>query len=164
MLICGSNPRPSREAPHLLLTRSGLVSGQEDSPNAVSVLMDARVEQSCETLVGMGTAMTVAVLILIAGLGVVLVPLGMLVQQLVFSRAVPILRDAKTMEPPILLLGTDERYHLFLCALPKLPPARRCRVPTLPPTSLSAGATSGAPAKTSAPSSSASSSCCSPAS
>jgi len=48
------------------------------------------------------------------GLLVVLVPLGMFAQKLAFSQAIPILRDAQTMEPPVLLLGSEKRYHLFL--------------------------------------------------
>merc|ERR1719424_311361 len=48
------------------------------------------------------------------GLVGVLVPIGMVVHQLIFARPAPILRDARTMEPPKLLLGKGERYHLFL--------------------------------------------------
>merc|ERR1719424_1484449 len=48
------------------------------------------------------------------GLVGVLVPIGMVVHQLIFARPAPILRDARTMEPPKLILGEGERYHLFL--------------------------------------------------
>ena len=41
--------------------------------------------------------------------------MGMFARQLLFARAVPVLRDASTMEPPELLLREGERYHLFLC-------------------------------------------------
>jgi hypothetical protein len=44
----------------------------------------------------------------------VLVPFGLLIQKLAFSQSIPILRDAQTMEPPVLLLRAGERYHLFL--------------------------------------------------
>ena len=87
-----------------------------EDPNAIHSLLDAQIEASkfCFTLVGVNTAEAVAWLILCAGLLVVLVPLGMLVQELVFSQLIPILRDARTMEPPVLLLRAGERYHLFL--------------------------------------------------
>ena len=87
-----------------------------DGVNTVHSLLDTQVEAStfCFTLVGVHTAEAVAWLILCAGLLVVLVPLGLLVQKLVFSQSLPILRDAQTMEPPVLLLRAGERYHLFL--------------------------------------------------
>ena len=87
-----------------------------DGVNTVHSLLDAQVEASasCFTLVGVHTAEAVAWLILIAGLLVVLVPFGLLVQELAFSQSIPILRDAQTMEPPMLLLRAGERYHLFL--------------------------------------------------
>merc|ERR1719181_2710936 len=87
-----------------------------EGANTVHSLLDAQIDPSnfCFTLVGVSTAEAVAWLIIIAGLLVVLVPLGMFVRALAFSQSIPILRDAKTMEPPILLLGTDKRYHLFL--------------------------------------------------
>jgi hypothetical protein len=87
-----------------------------EDPNAIHSLLDAQIEASqfCFTLVGVNTTEAVAWLILCAGLLVVLVPLGMLVQTLVFSHSIPILRDARTMEPPVLLLRAGERYHLFL--------------------------------------------------
>ena len=79
-------------------------------------MLDAQVEASafCFTLVGVHTAEAVSWLIFCVGLLVVLVPLGLLVQKLAFSQSIPILRDAQTMEPPVLLLGPGERYHLFL--------------------------------------------------
>jgi len=87
-----------------------------DGVNTVHSLLDTQVEASafCFTLVGVHTAEAVAWLIVIAGLLVVLVPLGLFVQKLAFSQSIPILRDARTMEPPVLLLGPGERYHLFL--------------------------------------------------
>ena len=87
-----------------------------EDPNAIHSLLDAQIEAStfCFTLVGVPTAEAVAWLILCAGLLVVLIPLGMLVQKLAFSQSIPILRDAQTMEPPVLLLRAGERYHLFL--------------------------------------------------
>jgi hypothetical protein len=62
----------------------------------------------------LATTEAVAWLIIITGLLVVLVPLGMFVRALAFSQSIPILRDRQTMEPPVLLLGPGERYHLFL--------------------------------------------------
>jgi hypothetical protein len=87
-----------------------------EDPNAIHSLLEAQIEATtfCFTLVGVSTAEAVAWLILCAGLLVVLVPLGMLVQRLAFSQSIPILRDAQTMEPPVLLLQAGERYHLFL--------------------------------------------------
>ena len=69
---------------------------------------------SCTALVGVSSAYDASVVMICAGLLVLLIPIGMFVRQLLFARAVPILRDASTMEPPVLLLGKDERYHLFL--------------------------------------------------
>ena len=43
-----------------------------------------------------------------------LIPIALFIRQLLSVRSMPILRDASTMEPPILLLGAGERYHLFL--------------------------------------------------
>jgi hypothetical protein len=87
-----------------------------EGPNTVHNLLDAKIEASkfCFELVGVATTEAVAWLILCAGLLVVLVPLGMFVQKLAFSQAIPILRDARTMEPPVLLLGPGKHYHLFL--------------------------------------------------
>ena len=72
---------------------------------------------SCTALVGVSSAYDASVVMICAGLLVLLIPIGMFVRQLLFARAVAILRDASTMEPPVLLLGKDERYHLFLCAI-----------------------------------------------
>lgn len=94
-----------------------------EGPDAIHRLLGAQVENSCEKLVGLPAAYAVAVLILFAAIMAVVVPLGMLIWQLAFSRSIPILRDARTLEPPIMLLREGERYHLFLCAAPKsLPP------------------------------------------
>ena len=68
----------------------------------------------CESVVGIDSAYEASVLMICVGLVGVLVPTGMVVHQLFFSRPVPILRDARTMEPPKLILGEGERYHLFL--------------------------------------------------
>ena len=69
----------------------------------------------CSSVVGIDSAYTASVLMICVGLVGVLVPIGMVVHQLIFARPAPILRDARTMEPPKLLLGKGERYHLFLC-------------------------------------------------
>jgi hypothetical protein len=89
---------------------------ETDGVNTVHSLLDTQVEASafCFTLVGVHTAEAVAWLIFCAGLLVVLVPFGLLIQKLAFSQSIPILRDAQTMEPPVLLLRAGERYHLFL--------------------------------------------------
>ena len=70
---------------------------------------------SCSSVVGIDSAYTVSVLMVCVGLFGVLAPIGMVAQKLFFARPVPILRDARTMEPPKLLLSEGERYHLFLC-------------------------------------------------
>jgi hypothetical protein len=87
-----------------------------EGPNTVYNLLDAKIEASklCFTLVGVATTEAVAWLIFCAGLLVVLVPLGMFAQKLAFSQVIPVLHDAQTMEPPVLLLGSGKRYHLFL--------------------------------------------------
>ena len=69
----------------------------------------------CSSVVGIDSAYTASVFMICVGLTGVLVPIGMVVHQLFFARPVPILRDARTMEPPKLLLGEGDRYHLFLC-------------------------------------------------
>ena len=70
----------------------------------------------CTSVVGMDSAYTASVLMICMGLASVLLPIGMLVRQLLFARFVPILLDARTLEPPKLHLGKGECYHLFLCA------------------------------------------------
>ena len=79
------------------------------------VLKLCDTEESCSSVVGIDSAYTASVLMICVALIGVLVPIGMVVYQLFFARRVAILRDAHTMEPPQLLLGEDERYHLFLC-------------------------------------------------
>jgi Ca2+/H+ antiporter len=79
------------------------------------VLKLCDTDESCSSVVGIDSAYTASVLMICVALIGVLVPIGMVVHQLFFGRRVPILRDAHTMEPPELLLGEDERYHLFLC-------------------------------------------------
>lgn len=106
---------------------------ETEGPLAIYRLLDAKVEDSCGTLVGVATSYSVSVLILFAGLMAVLVPLGMLTWQLAFSRAIPILRVASTMEPPVVLLRKGERYHLFLCATPPEASAGPCNAATDPP-------------------------------
>ena len=69
----------------------------------------------CSSVVGIESTYTASVLMICVGLIGVLVPIGMVVHQLFFARPAPILRDARTMEPPELLLGKGDRYHLFLC-------------------------------------------------
>ena len=71
-------------------------------------------DESCSSVVGIDSAYTVSLLIFFVGLFGVLAPIGMVAQKLFFARPVPILRDARTMEPPKLLLSEGERYHLFL--------------------------------------------------
>ena len=86
-----------------------------EGADAIHNLLDAEIDNSCYHLVGIiGTATTVQFCMLFAALSVILVPLGMLFNQLFFSRSTPILRVASTMEPPVMLLGKGERYHLFL--------------------------------------------------
>ena len=79
------------------------------------VLKLCDTDGSCSSVVGITSPYTVSVLIVCVGLAGVLVPFGMVAQKLFFARPVPILRDARTMEPPKLLLSDGERYHLFLC-------------------------------------------------
>ena len=114
----------------------------------------------CSSVVGLDSAYTAAMLMMCVGLTGVLVPIGMVVYQLFFARPAPILRDARTMEPPKLLLGEGDRYHLFLCPTDtnRLVPIATHAKQTIP--CVVAGATFGAPDKTSAPSSSANYSCC----
>ena len=86
-----------------------------EGPDAIHKLLDARKSNdTCFTVVGMGTAYTVAVLLLCAGLLVVMVPLSMLIRELAFSQSLPVLHDPQTLRPPVLLLQKGERYHLFL--------------------------------------------------
>ena len=111
---------------------------------------------SCSAIVGVASAYEVSVVMICGSFLVLAIPLGMFARQLVLAQAVPVLRDARTMEPPELLLRKGERYHLFLCAvciIAALGPAVPC---SLTP---AAGATFGPPAKTSVQSSSASCSC-----
>ena len=68
----------------------------------------------CSSVVGIDSADMVSVFMICVGLIGVLVPIGMISHQLFFKRPYPILRDARTMEPPELLLSEGERYHLFL--------------------------------------------------
>ena len=112
----------------------------------------------CSSVVGIDSAYTAAMLMICVGLVGVLVPIGMVVHQLFFARPAPILRDARTMEPPELLLGEGDRFHLFLCPQrhEPLPLTAICQAHPMCVT----GATSGAPGKTKSPSSSASCSCC----
>ena len=69
----------------------------------------------CSSVVGLDSAYTAAMLMMCVCLTGVLVPIGMVVYQLFFARPAPILRDARTMESPKLLLSDGHRYHLFLC-------------------------------------------------
>ena len=121
----------------------------------------------CSSVVGIESAYTASVLMICVGLIGVLVPTGMVVNQLFYARPAPILRDARTMEPPELLLGEGNRYHLFLCPFAtqsnQLHHTGKRTYSHSKSTILIcglAGATFGAPGKTSAPSSSASCSCC----
>ena len=69
----------------------------------------------CSSVVGIRSAYTASVLMICVGLVGVMVPIGKVVHQLFFKRSTPILRDTRTMEPPKLVLGKGDRYHLFLC-------------------------------------------------
>ena len=91
------------------------------------VLKLCDTDEFCSSVVGIDSAYTASVLMICVALIGLLVPIGMVVHQLFFARRVPILRDAHTMEPPQLLLGDGERYHLFLCyshTSPKHEPSR----------------------------------------
>eukprot|EP00964_Phaeocystis_antarctica_P030644 scaffold17321_cov70-Phaeocystis_antarctica.AAC.5 len=77
------------------------------------VLKLCDTDESCSSVVGIDSAYTASVLMICVGLVGVLVPIGMVVHQLFFARPAPILRDTRTMEPPELLLGEGDRYHLF---------------------------------------------------
>ena len=79
------------------------------------VLKLCDTDEFCSSVVGLDSAYTASVLMICVTLVGVLVPIGMVVHQLFFARPVPILRDMRTMEPPKLLLGEGDRYHLFLC-------------------------------------------------
>ena len=79
------------------------------------VLKLCDTDEFCSSVVGIDSAYTASVLMICVALIGLLVPIGMVVHQLFFARRVPILRDAHTMEPPQLLLGEGDRYHLFLC-------------------------------------------------
>ena len=79
------------------------------------VLKLCDTDASCSSVVGIDSAYTASVLMICVGLIGVLVPIGMVMHQLFFARPAPVLRDAHTMEPPELLLGEGDRYHLFLC-------------------------------------------------
>ena len=87
-----------------------------EGANAIHSLLDAEVEDSCMTLVGIDSAYSASVLMICVSLAAVVVPFFMFVRQLLSIRSLPVLRDARTMEPPVLLLGAKERYHIFLCA------------------------------------------------
>ena len=117
----------------------------------------------CSSVVGIDSAYTASVFMICVGLTGVLVPIGMVTKQLFFARPAPILRDTRTMEPPKLILGEGNRYHLFLCPFAtqsnqlntgQQQPTFQLRAPSY--ICGLAGATFGAPGKTSAPSSSAS--------
>merc|ERR1719424_989988 len=69
---------------------------------------------SCSEIVGVASAYEVSVVMICGSFLVLAIPMGMFARQLVLAQAVPILRDARTMEPPELLLRKGERYHLFL--------------------------------------------------
>ena len=81
---------------------------------------------SCSALVGVDSSYNASVAMICAGLLVLMIPIGMFIHQLHFARSTPILRDASTMEPPVLLLAKGERYHLFLCGARPLQPRAHC--------------------------------------
>ena len=81
-------------------------------PDVTPVLAD--MSNSCYSLLGLASPVVATAIMMGAGSVVLLVPLGMLIQKMVAAGAVPTLRDAATMQPPPLLLGKGERYHLFL--------------------------------------------------
>ena len=135
----------------------------DEGGDAIFSLLDAKEKDSCSILVGIKSDLAAPILMFVAGLTVVLVPIGMLLSHLLFhvTRSVSVLHDASTSEPPVLILRQGERYHLFLYAR-ALPTAPRLHpYPNHLDLWLSlAGATSGALDKISAPSSSGSCSCC----
>ena len=79
------------------------------------VLKLCNTDDACSNVVGLDSAYTASVLMICVALIGVLVPIEMALHQLFFARPAPILRDVRTMEPPKLLLGEGDRYHLFLC-------------------------------------------------
>ena len=87
-----------------------------EGPNALYNVLDSKIKNNefCFMVLGVPSAYGVAGLMVCVGLLAIAVPLGMLIRELAFSQALPILRDARTMEPPVLLLGAGKRYHLFL--------------------------------------------------
>ena len=87
-----------------------------EGPNAIYNVLDSKIkhDEFCFMVLGVPSAYGVAGLMVFVGLLAIAVPLGMLIRELAFSQALPILRDARTMEPPVLLLGAGKRYHLFL--------------------------------------------------
>ena len=87
-----------------------------EGPNSIYNVLDSKIEHDdfCFMVLGMPSAYGVAGLMVCVGLLAIVVPLSMLIRELAFSQALPILRDARTMEPPVLLLGAGKRYHLFL--------------------------------------------------
>ena len=118
-------------------------------------------QASCPSLFGLGSAWGASLMIVCVGFGVMLILIGLFVRQLLSARSMPTLRDARTMQPPVLLLGKGERYHLFLCAaVQPAPPRRAPRHTVLASLRALAVLTSGVPAKTSARSSSGTFSSC----
>ena len=89
---------------------------ETEGPNAIYNVLDSKIKPDdfCFMVLGVPSAYGVAVLMVFVGLLAIMVPLGMLIRELAFSQALPILRDARTMETPVLLLGAGKRYHLFL--------------------------------------------------
>ena len=89
---------------------------ETEGPNSLYNVLDSKLkhDEFCFMVLGVPTAYGVAGLMVFVGLLAIVVPLGMLIRELAFSQALPILRDARTMEPPVLLLGAGKRYHLFL--------------------------------------------------
>ena len=89
---------------------------ETEGPNAIYNVLDSKIKPDdfCFMVLGVPSAYGVAGLMVFVGLLAIMVPLGMLIRELAFSQALPILRDARTMETPVLLLGAGKRYHLFL--------------------------------------------------
>ena len=81
------------------------------------VLKLCDTDEFCSSVVGIDSAYTASVLMICVAIIGVLVPIEMALHQLFFARPAPILRDVRTLEPPKLLLGEGNRYHLFLCSL-----------------------------------------------
>ena len=62
-------------------------------------------DELCSSVVGMESAYSVSVLVICSGLSVLFFPLFMFVRELIHARSIPIIRDARTLEPPLFSLA-----------------------------------------------------------